>query len=87
MRKKMMVGFILFFITLHISAQTGKNVVLETSSGNLEGSLLVTPIKTKMPVALIIAGSGPTDRDGNNQMMTNNSLKLLALGLEENGIA
>ena len=36
---------------------------------------------------IIIAGSGPTDRDGNNSMMTNNSLKLLAEGLVKNGIA
>ncbi|MCB9220174.1 MAG: alpha/beta hydrolase [Ignavibacteriales bacterium] len=87
MQKIFLTLLIIVFFVLNISAQTGKNVILETSTGNLEGSLLVTPIKTKMPVALIIAGSGPTDRDGNNPMMTNNSLKLLALGLEENGIA
>ncbi|MCB0746615.1 MAG: alpha/beta fold hydrolase [Ignavibacteriae bacterium] len=87
MQKIFLTLLIIVFFVLNISAQTGKNVILETSTGNLEGSLLVTPIKTKMPVALIMAGSGPTDRDGNNPMMTNNSLKLLALGLEENGIA
>jgi pimeloyl-ACP methyl ester carboxylesterase len=38
-------------------------------------------------VALIIAGSGPTDRDGNNQAMKNNSLKMLAKELAKNGIA
>lgn len=41
----------------------------------------------KIPVALIIAGSGPTDRDGNNPMMKNNSLKILASELSKNGIA
>lgn len=35
---------------------------------------------------LIIAGSGPTDRNGNNQMMENNHLKKLAVALAENGI-
>jgi hypothetical protein len=43
--------------------------------------------KTPVHVALIIAGSGPTDRDGNNPMMKNNSLKMLAESLAKNGIA
>jgi hypothetical protein len=39
-------------------------------------------------VALIISGSGPTDRDGNIPIVgNNNSLKLLAEGLAVNGIA
>lgn len=36
---------------------------------------------------LLIAGSGPTDMDGNNPMMKNNSLKFLAEGLAQKGIA
>ncbi|WP_341299514.1 alpha/beta fold hydrolase [Lysinibacillus sp. FSL H8-0500] len=40
------------------------------------------------PVALIIAGSGPTDKDGNSALAgKNNSLKMLAEGLAEKGIA
>jgi pimeloyl-ACP methyl ester carboxylesterase len=42
---------------------------------------------SKSPVSLIIAGSGPTDRNGNNPMMTNNSLQMLAHALAERGIA
>jgi uncharacterized protein len=40
-------------------------------------------------VVLLIAGSGPTDRDGNSAGLpgANNSLKLLAEGLAERGIA
>jgi hypothetical protein len=62
-------------------------VKLETTTGTLEGSLLVPKSKAGMPVVLIIAGSGPTDRDGNNPAMKNNSLKLLATELWKNGIA
>ena len=62
-------------------------VVLETGTGTIEGTLLVPPTKRKLAVALIIAGSGPTDRDGNNSQMKNNSLKMLADGLAVNGIA
>jgi pimeloyl-ACP methyl ester carboxylesterase len=62
-------------------------VTLETKSGTLEGSLLVPKGKTGIPIALIIAGSGPTDRNGNNPVMNNNSLKMLATQLSKNGIA
>jgi hypothetical protein len=42
-----------------------------------------------MPIVVIVAGSGPTDRDGNSILLpgANNSLKLLAEGLAANGIA
>ena len=40
-----------------------------------------------MPIVLIIAGSGPTDRDGNQVNMKCDELKKLATGLCENGIA
>lgn len=61
---------------------------LKTNSGSLYGTLLMpNHINGKIPVALIIAGSGPTDRDGNNAMMKNNSLKMLAESLANNGIA
>ncbi len=68
-------------------AQSETIVHLETKTGTLEGSLIVPEGETGIPVALIIAGSGPTDRDGNNPAMKNNSLKLLATGLLKNGIA
>lgn len=41
----------------------------------------------KPPIILIIAGSGPTDMDGNNFMMKNNHLKFLAESLAKEGIA
>lgn len=63
-------------------------VQLGINSGSLHGTLLIpNTVKEKVPVALIIAGSGPTDRDGNNAMMKNNALKMLAESLANNGIA
>ena len=38
-------------------------------------------------MAILIAGSGPTDRDGNQVQFKNNSLKYLAEGLAQKGIA
>lgn len=62
---------------------------LETPQINLYGTLLIPKTERKVPVVLIIAGSGPTDRDGNSLLTkgTNNSLKLLAEGLASKGIA
>lgn len=53
----------------------------------IEGTLLRPANQSSVPLAIIIQGSGPTDRNGNQPMMENNSLKLLANGLKENGIA
>lgn len=55
----------------------------------LQGSLLLPAGAAKPLVALIISGSGPTDRDGNSLGLPgkNNSLKLLAQGLANEGIA
>jgi hypothetical protein len=41
----------------------------------------------RIPVVLIVAGSGPTDRNGNGPLVNTNSYALLAWGLAENGIA
>ena len=61
------------------------------TAGNavLRGTLLTPANVDRPPVALIIAGSGPTDRDGNSPIIPgkNNSLKMLAEGLADRGIA
>jgi pimeloyl-ACP methyl ester carboxylesterase len=63
------------------------NQTLQTSTGELSGTLTVPILKGTFPVALIIAGSGPTDRNGNNAQMKNNSLQMLAHELAAHGIA
>lgn len=63
-------------------------VTLKTDSGDIYGTLRVPDSGSKkIPLAIIIAGSGPTDRDGNNPQMKNNSLKMLSEGLFYNNIA
>ena len=56
-------------------------------AGALSGTLLVPDAKEPVPVVLLIAGSGPTDRDGNNPAMHNDALKMLATDFAMNGIA
>lgn len=66
-----------------------KAVTLSTPTGEIKGKLLLPEGGKPSPVALLIAGSGPTDMDGNSAIgnMKNNSLKFLAEGLAKNGIA
>lgn len=70
---------------LTVSAQ--ENIELFTPTGLIYGSLQIPEATEAMPVVLIISGSGPTDRDGNNTQMKNNSLKQLADTLQAHGFA
>lgn len=62
---------------------------LVISGGSLRGTLFIPNGVKRPPVVLIIAGSGPTDRDGNSPMLPgkNNSLLQLADSLATQGIA
>lgn len=64
-------------------------VRLDTGTGVLYGTVERPSSKALYPVVLIIAGSGPTDRDGNSAMLKghNDSLKMLAEALAARGIA
>lgn len=61
--------------------------ILETPTGTIFGTITLPHSFKKGKIVLIIAGSGPTDRDGNNSMMKNNSLKQFAFALADSGIA
>lgn len=72
------------------AASKSETVVLDTPGGKLYGTLEL-PARGAAPhaVALIISGSGPTDRNGNSSVIpgANNSLRYLAEGLASEGIA
>jgi len=55
--------------------------------GVIKGTLMLPDDVARAPVALLIAGSGPTDRDGNGPNLRNDSLRQLAKALAEAGIA
>lgn len=71
------------------TTSTAETVSLETRTVTMPGTLLIPNTLAKnAPVALIIAGSGPTDRNGNSPAGVNaNSYKLIAEGLAQAGIA
>ncbi|HEY4217869.1 MAG TPA: alpha/beta fold hydrolase [Gemmatimonadaceae bacterium] len=68
---------------------TTDTLTLDTPTGKIAGTLMVPQGSGPFPLVVIIAGSGPTDRDGNSPLLpgANNSLKYLAEGLADRGIA
>ena len=64
-----------------------EDITLNTPTGDIHGKLILPDGGTPCPVVIIIAGSGPTDMNGNNAGMTNNSLLYLARELAAGGIA
>lgn len=86
------ISFLILFLLLPVvlSAQLQINAVpltLKTPTGDIYGTLKVPATTKPLPVVILIAGSGPTDRDGNQPSMKNNSLLLLADDLYKNQIA
>ncbi len=73
------------------TASTVRNeqITLDTGTGVLFGTLTLPQGDGPFPLALIIAGSGPTDRNGNSRILSgkNDSLKMLAEGLAGLGVA
>ncbi|MBN1145443.1 MAG: alpha/beta fold hydrolase [Bacteroidales bacterium] len=65
------------------------NAVLKTPTGDIHGSITVPIAKERVPIVIIIPGSGNTDRDGNSIMsdVRTNTYRILALHLAKNGIA
>ena len=73
---------LLFFISLEAFSQERNYDSLQVSiDPEVQGTLLSPKGENQPPLAILIAGSGPTDRDGNQ------ALKYLAEGLAQKGIA
>ena len=82
------IGTLGFAALFGSSALAAQEFTLETPTGKLQGTLELPAGNGPFPVALIIAGSGPTDRNGNSPVGLNtNAYKLLAEGLAQNGVA
>jgi len=68
-------------------SQEEKNTAQELKiNEHIDGTLL-SPANNSKHLVIIIAGSGPTDRDGNQNFLKGNSLKKLAYGITNKGIA
>ena len=74
-----------FFLTFN-SLFANDYKILSFDNHPIHGTL-VSSNELSPFLAIIIAGSGPTDRDGNNSSMKSNYLKMLAEELNKNGIS
>lgn len=75
------------FVPYQGGEKSKSNFTYKSAEGKIHGTLLTPDGKKAVPVVLIIAGSGPTDRDGNQSMVKTDSYKLLAEALLQEGIA
>lgn len=67
---------------------TESSIVLKALAGTIYGTLTMPKdARGKVPVVLIIGGSGNTDRNGNGPLINTNTYKLLAYALGKAGIA
>lgn len=79
----------IFLLCFGISFAQNKNYnsIDISVSPLIDGTLLRPSTDEKIPLAILIGGSGPVDRNGNQQMIENNSIRFLAEGLYTEGIA
>jgi pimeloyl-ACP methyl ester carboxylesterase len=85
----------LFVLSVTINAQekagtffTESELVLKTTSGDISGTLTVTNKSKKSPLVIIIAGSGPTDRNCNSPMgIKTDAYKMISSELAGKGIS
>ncbi|MEM5565550.1 alpha/beta hydrolase [Psychroserpens sp. AS72] len=85
---KYYLSLLLICFCLTIQSQDLKFSTQDLVINNFIDGTLLTPNDGEKPnLAIIIAGSGPTDRNGNQNFMQNNSLKKLAESLTNKGIA
>jgi pimeloyl-ACP methyl ester carboxylesterase len=85
----LLLGALLIFQVPVASGFVEELTTLTTPTGVIHGTLDLPSGAGPFPVVLIIAGSGPTDRDGNSAMLAgkNNSLKMLSQSLATANIA
>ncbi|CAN5414264.1 alpha/beta hydrolase [soil metagenome] len=71
------------------AAADDQDIAIDVPAGALHGSLLLPELGQPGPAVLLIAGSGPTDRDGNSSTgsVRPDNLRQIARGLAERGIA
>jgi len=50
-----------------------EEVQITQKQGTLKGTLVLPPSQKQCPVVLLIAGSGPTDRNGNSSLSGQNN--------------
>ena len=83
-----MLSLALFGQVKNDSIFSASEIVLKTPTGDIFGTLTVPNNSKSSPIVLIIAGSGPTDRDCNSPLgLQTNAYKMLSENFAKNGIS
>lgn len=79
-------NFLFVFIFSFSYSLNNDYIVSSFDNHQIHGTLMESD-ELNSVLTIIIAGSGPTDRDGNNISIKSDYLKMLAEGLHENGVS
>ncbi|TCK66786.1 hypothetical protein DFQ05_2060 [Winogradskyella wandonensis] len=85
--KKILHLFFCLIISTSFAQQTDFEEKELTVTDLIDGTLLAPKNNRETNLAIIIAGSGPTNRNGNQNFLKSNNLKKLAIALSENDIS
>lgn len=94
----MRIKFLVVLLSINLSVLFAQNkidslfteseIVLKTTTGDISGTLTIPSNTKTTPIVIIIAGSGPTDRDGNNPLgVKANTYKMLSIDFAKNSIS
>ncbi len=86
MKKSAPIIFFLIILT-KLNSQIKSEFNLPLFNGKLTGELTVVNFKSKTPLVIFIAGSGPTDRNGNSKMTKSDCYLQLSDSLSNMGIS
>ncbi|WP_299224732.1 alpha/beta hydrolase [uncultured Psychroserpens sp.] len=85
---KAILSYLLLFFSIAVFAQESNFIAKDIAINKyIDGTLLTPKNNDKSILAIIIADSGPTDRNGNQNFQQNNALKQLSEQLSNKGIA
>lgn len=87
MKKSILSLIFLFHSILSIAQEKEVNSATVDINDYIKGTLVTPTAGEKVPLVIILQGSGPTDRNGNQSFMKNDALKKLAHALADEGIA
>ncbi len=85
--KKRIFAFLLLLSTLGFSQDKDYNSTELNINPYIKGTLTTSLSSEKSPLVIMLQGSGPTDRNGNQSFMKNDAMKKLALALAGKDIA
>lgn len=85
--KNSILAALLLLSSISFAQETNRKSETLDINEYIKGTLVTPAIEAKSPLVIMLQGSGPTDRDGNQSFMKNDALKKLAYALADQGIA